>query len=132
MDEQEFDALMQSRPFGTEDAKRVDLRLRRCASLASTLWGKTPGDLRRQLLAASPDIPGGFDLADFRELLRTTEQLLAGMTNPRNEVERNCQRSIVARLAFAYETIVVRTRQYTAWEARREIVRRAIEYLEKR
>ena len=124
MHEEEFDALIQSRPFGTEDARRVDLRIRRRASLATTLWGKTPDDLRRQLLARSPEIPSGFDLADFRELLRTTVQLLTEMKSPRND--------LMSRMAFASQTIVIGTQRYTEWEARCEIIRRAIWYLENR
>jgi hypothetical protein len=116
MDEEQFDELIQSRPFGTEDAKRVDLQFRRSASLGIILFGKTADDLRRQILAPSLQIPSGFDLGDFRELLRTTEQLSAAMS----------------RLAFASKTIVVGTQRYTEWEARCEIVRRAIEYLENR
>ena len=122
--EEEFDALIRARPFGTQDANRADLRLRRSASLAATLWGKTPDELRRQLLAASPEIPTGFDLADFRELLHTTEQLLAGMRNPKNE--------FMSRMALASQTIVVGTQRFTEWEARCEVIRRAIEYLENR
>jgi hypothetical protein len=124
MHEEEFDALIQSRPFGTEDARRVDLRLRRSKSLATTLWGKTPDDLRRQLLTRSPEIPSGFDLADFRELLRTTERLLAEMKSPRND--------LISRMAIASQTIVIGTQRYTEWEARCEITRRAIRYLENR
>jgi len=116
--------LIQSRPFGTEDARRVDFRLRRRASLATTLWGKTPDDLQRQLLARSPAIPSGFDLADFRDLLRTTEQLLAAMKSPRND--------LMFRMAAASQTIVIGTQRYTEWEARSEIIRRAIRYLENR
>jgi len=122
MHEEEFDALIQSRPFGTEDARRLDLRLRRSKSLATTLWGKTLDDLRRQLVARSPEIPSGFDLADFRELLRTTEQLLAAMKSPRND--------LISRMAIASQTIVIGTQRYTEWEARCEIIRRAIRYLE--
>lgn len=124
MREEEFDALIQARPYGTADAKRADLRLRRNASLATTLWGKTPAELRRQLMTPSPEVPSGFDLADFQELLRTTEQLLAAMRKPQNE--------LMARMALLSQTIVVGTKQYTEWEARCEIIRRAIEYLENR
>jgi hypothetical protein len=35
IDEEKFNALIQPRPFGTEDAKRVDLQLRRKTSLES-------------------------------------------------------------------------------------------------
>jgi hypothetical protein len=114
MDEEEFDALMHARPFGTEDAKRADLQHRRSLSLAATLWAKTADDLRRQLLASTPEIPSGFHLADFRELLRTTEQLSAAIST------------------YESQTIDVDTRRYTEWEARCEIIRRAIEYLENR
>jgi hypothetical protein len=41
MDEEEFDSLMQSRPFGREDAIRADLQLRRRMTLAIALWKDT-------------------------------------------------------------------------------------------
>jgi hypothetical protein len=116
MDEEEFDELIQSRPFGTEEAKRADLLFRRSASLGIILCGKTADDLRRQLLAPFPEIPSGFDLADFRELSRTTEHLSAAMS----------------RLGLASKTIAIGTQRYTEWEARCEIIRRAIQYLENR
>lgn len=116
MDEEEFDALIHPRPFGTEDAKRADLQYRRSISLAGTLWSKTAHDLRRQLLAPSPEIPSGFGLADFEGLLRITEPLAAAMSG----------------MAFASEAIVIGTQKYTEWEARCEIIRRAIKYLENR
>jgi hypothetical protein len=116
MDEEEFEAFLQPRPFGTEEAKRADLQYRRSISLAATVWSKTADDLRRQLLAPSPEIPPGFGLADFEDLLRITEQLTAAMS----------------RMAFASEAIVIGTQRYTEWEARCEIIRRAIKYLENR
>lgn len=116
MDEEEFEALIQPRPFGTEDAKRADLQYRRSLSLSATLWGKTADDLRRQLLASAPEIPSGFGLADFEDLLRITEPLAAAMS----------------RMVFAFEAIVIGTQKYTEWEARCEIIRRAIKYLENR
>jgi hypothetical protein len=122
MDEQEFDSLMQSRPFGRDDAMRADLQLRRGVTLAIALWGRTPDDLQRQLLAPSPEIPSGFDLTDLRELQRRAEKISAGMSDPRYEW--------LSRLAFSSQTIFVGAQRFTAWEARCEIVRRAIEYLE--
>jgi len=116
MDEKEFDALIKPRPFGTEEAKRAELQYRRSMSLAGTLWSKTADDLRRQLMASSPEIPSGFGLADFQDLLRITEPIAAAMRHTR----------------FESETVVVGTQRYTEWEARCEIVRRAIEYLENR
>ena len=122
MDEQEFDSLMQSRPFGRDDAMRADLQLRRGVTLAIALWGRTPDDLQRQLLAPSPEIPSGFDLTDLRELQRSAEKISAGMSDPRY--------AWLSRLAFSSQTIFVGARRFTTWEARCEIVRRAIEYLE--
>jgi hypothetical protein len=116
MDEEEFDALIRLKPFGTEDAKRADLQYRRGLSLTTILFGKTADDLRRQLLAPSPEIPEGFDLADFRAILRTTEELSA----------------VMRKSGMEFQTIVAGTQRYTEWEARCEIIRRAIEYLENR
>jgi hypothetical protein len=67
MDEQEFDSVIRQ-PFGTKDAMREDARLRRCATLAGALFGRTPDNLQRQLLKPYPEIPSGFDLTDLREL----------------------------------------------------------------
>ena len=53
MGEEEFDSLMQSRPFGREDAIRADVQLRRRMTLAIALWGKTLDDPQHQLLAPS-------------------------------------------------------------------------------
>jgi hypothetical protein len=114
MDEEELDALIQ-RPFGTEQVKRADLQHRRSLSLAATLWSKTADDLRRQLLGPSPEIPSGFGLADYRELQRITEPISAAMSS----------------FGFESETVVIGTQRYTEWEARCEIIRRTIEYLEK-
>jgi hypothetical protein len=46
MDEEEFESLMQSRPFGREDAMRADLQLRSRMTLAIALWDRTPDDCR--------------------------------------------------------------------------------------
>jgi hypothetical protein len=120
MDEEEFDSLLQLRPFGTEEARQLDLRMRRKATLATALWGKTLDELKRQLLEGTPQIPAGFDLTDLRELLQSTEQLASALRNPRNE--------LASRLALASRTILVRGERYTEWEARCEVIRRAIEH----
>lgn len=129
MDEQEFDALFQ-RPFRKADFQRADAQWGRSATLASALFGRTPEDLRRQLVASHPQIPSGFDLADFRDLeqhVRTISGLvLSGSSNPR-----------MAWLSpwltqFASATVMTGGQRYTVWEARCEIVRRAIAYLESR
>jgi hypothetical protein len=129
MDEQEFDALFH-RPFGKADFQRADAQWGRSATLASALFGGTPEDLRRQLVASYPQIPAGFDLADFRALEQHVQTIsglvLSGSSNPR-----------MAWLSpwltqFASATITIGGQRYTVWEARCEIVRRVIEYLESR
>ena len=129
MDEQEFDSLF-LRPFGKEDFQRADAQRGRSATLACALFGRTAEDLRRQLVASRPEIPSGFALADFRDLERHVQTisglLLTGSSNPR-----------MAWLSpwltqFASSSITVDGQCYTVWEARCEIVRRAIEYLESR
>lgn len=125
MDEEEFDSLTQSRPFGRQDAMRADVQLRRRMTLGISLWGRTLDDLHRQLLAPSPEIPSGFELADFRELQRSAQEISAGLGDPRFASLSQ------SHLAFSSQTILVGIQRFTAWEARCEIVRRAIEYLER-
>ena len=129
MDEHEFDALF-LRPFGSEDFQRAEAGVGRWGALAAALFGRTPEELRRQLAASHPDVPSGFALEDFRDLerhVRTISGLvLGGSSDPR-----------LAWLSpwltqFASATITVDGQRYTAWEARCEIVRRAIQYLERR
>lgn len=60
MDEQEFDALFPYRAFGHKEATEHYARVHRNTALASALFGKTPEDLRQQLLAPHPKIPAGF------------------------------------------------------------------------
>ena len=129
MDEEEFDSLMKSRPFGTEDAVTWESQLRRnirlSMTLGSTLWGRTSGDLQRQLLAPHPEIPSGFDLADFRELLQWTAQMTTAVLAAQRM--RGFSPS-----ALSSPTVFVGARGFTTWEAKCEIVCRAIEYLEER
>lgn len=123
MDEQEFDALFSSRPFGTQDAMREDARWRRCATLGTLLFGRTPDDLRRQLLSPHPEIPAGYDLADFRDLQRHLELVSGALSNPRN--------SWLSPLGTAaFGAIEVGAQRLSVWEARTEILRRSIVYLE--
>jgi hypothetical protein len=56
---------------------RADAQARDCTALGIALFGKTSDDPHRQLLAPHPEIPSGFDLADFRAL--------------RKEYSRNCR-----------------------------------------
>ncbi|HEV2195225.1 MAG TPA: hypothetical protein VGR55_06565 [Candidatus Acidoferrum sp.] len=125
MDEQEFDGLFSSHPYGTQDAMREDARWRRCATLGTLLFGRTPDDLRRQLLASHPEIPPGYDLADFQDLQRHLEMVSGALSNP-----RNTWLSPLGTAAFG--VIEVGTQRLSVWEARLEILRRAIAYLENR
>jgi len=72
MDEHEFDALF-LRPFGREDFQRAEAGVGRCG--ASALFGRTPEELRRQLVASHPDVPSGFALEDFRDLERHVQTI---------------------------------------------------------
>ena len=116
MNEEEFDALGPWRPFGVQDAIRADVQACRSTALGIALWGKTSDGLHRQLLATCPEVPSGFDPADFRELQKS---LLTHRVSGGN-------------LAACSPGIVVGTQRLTALEARCEMVRRAIEYLENR
>jgi hypothetical protein len=110
MDEQEFDSWFPGRPFVREDAMQADARAGRCTALAVALWG-TADYLQRQLVAPHPEIPSGFELADFRELQ---------------------QRVLVFQwLRHRFPTFMA-AQHPELWEARREVLRRAIEYLENR
>ena len=64
MDEQEFDALFQQ-PFGREDFQRAEAGLGRCGTLAAALFGRTPEDLCRQLVAFPSGNPFGLYLGGF-------------------------------------------------------------------
>lgn len=123
MNEEEFDSLIQGRPFGPADVRVLETQAGRCTILAMALWGRTSGDLQRQLSPPYPEIPSGFELADFRELQRWVQLISARSGDLRF--------AWLPRFAASSSTISVGTKQYTEWEARGEIVRRAIEYLEK-
>jgi hypothetical protein len=129
MDDQEFDALF-PRPFGREDFERVDAQWGRCATLAVALFGKTEEELQRQLLARHPEIPAGFDLADFRDLERHVQTISGLVLGPSSDPRMAWLSPWLSHMALM--TITVGTERFTVWEARREIVRRAIEYLEDR
>jgi hypothetical protein len=129
MQEEEFDALMNSHPFGTEDAMRLDAQLRGdflfATKVGSALWGRTSADLQRQLLAPHPEIPPGLDLADLRKLLIYTAQMKSAVLAAQRL--RGLSPGVLPPPA-----VFVGTQGFTLWEARFEIVRRAIDYLEKR
>jgi hypothetical protein len=130
MNEEEFDALMKSRPFGTEDLARWETELHASTSLVGTLgvalWGKTFGDAQRQVLASHPEIAAGFDLPDFRTLLQWTAKMASAVS----ALQR--MRGLPSSIPPAPKVFGGSQGHLTLWEARCEIVRRAIEYLEKR
>jgi hypothetical protein len=129
MTEEEFDSLMRAaRPFGSEDARQMEARMLHSTALLTTLgaalWGKTNDDLRCQLLRPYPAIPPGCGVHDLHDLLQASAQMLSTIAAAYK----------IVGLPHAFDTsrtIVVHDRSYTAWEARCEIVRRAIEHLEK-
>jgi hypothetical protein len=129
VNEEEFDALMKSRPFGTENVVHWEAEMRANASLVMTLgaalWGKTSEDLQRQLFASHPEIPARLELADLRKLLQWTAQIASAVLALQRM--RGVPPSVLPSPA-----VLVGSQWLTLWEARSEIVRRAIEYLEKR
>jgi len=124
MNEEDFDARMKSRPFGTGDVVRWEAELRANTILVMTLgvalWGKTSEDAERQLLASHPEIPAGVDLPDFRKLLQWTTNMASAIL------------ALQRMRGVPSPTVFVGSQDLNLWEARSEIVRRAIEYLEER
>jgi hypothetical protein len=82
MNEEELDSF-HLRAFRTAEAQQAEAGLRRCMGLGIALWGKSAADLQCQLLAPHPEIPSGFDLADFLRLHQTTGTLSAASRNTR-------------------------------------------------
>jgi hypothetical protein len=122
MDKDDLGWIGKLRPFGTTDAAQLEGQVGRCASLGQALWGRTAEDLRGQLQKSPPHIPPGFDLADFQLLLRESSRFASmNLDDPRNAWARPM-------LAFP-KSINIGAQRFTEWEARAEIVRRAIEYL---
>lgn len=133
MDEEEFDSLIRARPFGTADVVAWEIQSRGKTRLAMTLgtalWGRTPADLERQLVAAHPEIPPGYDLADFRELLQWAAQMASAVLAAQKL--RGLSHSALATV-LSPSIVFAGTRRYTEWEARWEILRRVIGHLENR
>jgi len=118
MHEHDFDSLKPWRPFTTDETARLEVQWGRLTVLAKGLWGTTNENLERQLLARVPEIPPNFGIADLRKLL----YLASLLSQPRP--------TFVLPMRFSSQPIVVGTKRFTTWEARVEIVRRAIEFLE--
>jgi len=126
MDEDDFLSSRNLRPFGSADFGRMEALATRLRALGLALFGPTTADLERQLLARYPHIPAGFELSDFRKLLETLERF-PSLDDPRYACL--AQSSTFAALRA---TILVGDRRLMLIEARIEVVRRAIEHLEKR
>ncbi|HLH20503.1 MAG TPA: hypothetical protein VKX45_24965 [Bryobacteraceae bacterium] len=129
MDEHELDSLLgRARSFGIKDAIDAETRSRRLTALGVALWGRTGADLQRQLTARHPQIPAGFTLDEFRALQRMAEAISARLKDARGGWLWS---SLTAKDQVS-SAISAGTRTFPAWEARCEILRRAIEYLESR
>ena len=76
MDEHEFEALRGWKPFGKDAMKNAE----RLPALALALWGRTPEDLRQQLLTPTPKVPSGSALADLKAL---EQQVMLMRKNPK-------------------------------------------------
>ncbi len=123
MDEADFDSSTNWRPFEAADTSRFEAQAGRCTSLAIALWGKTSGDLQRQLQAPYPAIPAGFELTDFRKLQHWVQSMIATcFGDPRF--------SWLPRSILSTSTISVGIQRLTEGEARLALVRRAIDYRE--
>lgn len=112
MDEHDFFAQHPMRPWTYSDFQRESGALARAVPLSAELWGH-PETMRRQLSAAFPEIPAGLGLPELRVLERLTHLGL--------------RYSDRAPKAFVW----IGGRSLTLWEARYEIVRRAIDFLER-
>ena len=130
MNEDEFDALIQGRQFRSEDAGQWDSQLRRITGLGIKLWGRAPEDLQRQLMRPYPEIPAGFELSEFRELQRSIDTISKSLASARSGDRRFAW--LPAHYLDKGPVIDVGNEQFTTWEARAEILRRAIEFLEQR
>ncbi len=95
------------------------------STLGAALWGRSFGDLQSQLLKRYPEIPADFDLPDFRELLNISAEMMAVSAAAHKMAG-------LSPLLDSTPAIFVGSQSFTQWEARCEIVRRAVEYLEKR
>ncbi len=116
MNEHEFFAQHPMRPWKSSDFQEASPSAP-ALWLSARLWGDI-GRTTRQLLADSPEIPNGLDLSE----LRTLERMLVyfGGTWPATPgIPKG-------------SVIVIGGHSFTIHEARCEIVRRAIEFLERR
>ncbi len=116
MNEQEFFAQHPMRPWKRSDFENA-LPSAPAFWLCAKLWGDV-GRMTRQLLANSPEIPRGLGLPELRMLERMLVRF-GGSWPATPGIPKD-------------STIVIGGLCYTVWQARYEIVRRAIEFLERR
>jgi hypothetical protein len=120
MDEDDFFSRYPMRPWTRSDfenAHREGTALAYALWLSNKLWDD-PETMRCQLLAASPEIPAGMGLPELRALERLARLGL------RYSGSRHWPQ---APKGFVW----IGGRSLTIWEARYEIVRRAIDFLER-
>jgi hypothetical protein len=116
MNEQEFFAQHPMRPWKSSDFQDASPSAPPLW-LSERLWGDV-GRMTRQLLADYPEIPTGLGLPE----LRTLERMLVYFGGSWPATPGIPKDSV----------IIVGSLSYTVWQARCEIVRRAIEFLEHR
>lgn len=121
MNEEEFDSLLSGRPFRREDWKKAEADAASLTTLALVLWGRTPDDLARQLAAPYPQIPPGCTIADLRRLQNYLYKLAAAASERQK-----------AWLRFSSVAWIADSQDSAGLHDRLELVRRAIEHLEKR
>lgn len=120
MDEDEFFAQHPMHPWtrsNFENAHQEGTALAQALWLSNKLWGDHE-TMKHQLLATSPEIPAGIGLLELRALERMARLGLR---------YSDTQYSPRAPKAFVW----IGERSLTIWEARYEIVRRAIDSLER-
>ena len=123
MTEEEFDSFMANRPFRFEDLRQVEADAGRFTSLALALWGRTPTDLASRLDAPDPQLPPGCTLADLRQLQRYVQRLSAEARKPNN--------AWLTPLTFSSLGMIAGSPHVSeGLDARLELLRRAIKYLE--
>ena len=111
MDEYEFDSL-QYEPWDRKKSELFD-------ALKAWLWSMSLDQLKWQLLAKSPEIPPGYGLADFVKLKRHADWVVIALKEPQ-----------FLWISRSMPVITLGERCFTAFEARCEIIRRAIAFLE--
>jgi len=112
LNEHELDASRAWKPFGSHNVKNAE----RLPALALALCGRTADGLRQQLLVSAPKLPRGYTLADLQVLEKQARLMIK---NP------------AAFPKLAAQVIVIGSQTFSGLEARCEVVRRAIEHLDK-